>query len=739
LVENINGNLTQWEDGDKVEMELTVKYLLIQNLDSWKDLLSTSNDIDFTNEIEKSLLRDIGNGVQGPVTFSENVVQLQDSLVDPDSIVAQRSLVMDSTSEINESNNIGGNVNLLHESDIMRSEIDVIHDPKRNDFILVNETADHLYSNDANSTPEEQNKVAQLSQDVHILEISNILADPMVMDPGTQVLWEIQSIPPDIYNEFSQTNKIVETMEENNENIDLFFQDSMPSINTDANPIDYANSIGEVKNEIDKYNSDASLGMYESTPSSTVSSAASLVGQLKANLNGNPKDDLEAVKTVSRLPILQKRGSEGFDKRQHPFLPKTPDLVPPITFDERYLADMSIQMDDIFVEVSKSKNSAKETTQKLKKINLHKRSTPHTFSNSKIGSEESFGLKGTKLAREETPIAEELAIARTASEVIPSQIQQSIFEDEIERQNRFKRFSPMKTRQRAQSMYVKKELEFIPEADIGPAKQTSQDYLLEVPDTAKKNAVISKNVSIQKVEVVPKQVVDGATLLQAHLLGSIAKRINKQLADLQEMKKKHLNYCTTKKFELENGLTAKTLKLRALREFRLQIPTFQDRIKSMKQYINEECRVILHKEKQRNQYLMSIASLLKQKLSRKLIEEKFELDDLLSQKKILQEASNETKAEHAVAKSRYNKAEYDFDFISDEYAKLVKLVRDRRLLKTTSVQQRILKETTNQAIEIELLMKAVEKRRSMGFKISHIQELDLLDLQGNNLFKVDAN
>jgi hypothetical protein len=130
---------------------------------------------------------------------------------------------------------------------------------------------------------------------------------------------------------------------------------------------------------------------------------------------------------------------------------------------------------------------------------------------------------------------------------------------------------------------------------------------------------------------------------------------------------------------------------------------------------------------------------LKQKLSRKLIEEKFELDDLLSQKKILQEASNETKAEHAVAKSRYNKAEYDFDFISDEYAKLVKLVRDRRLLKTTSVQQRILKETTNQAIEIELLMKAVEKRRSMGFKISHIQELDLLDLQGNNLFKVDAN
>jgi hypothetical protein len=229
---------------------------------------------------------------------------------------------------------------------------------------------------------------------------------------------------------------------------------------------------------------------------------------------------------------------------------------------------------------------------------------------------------------------------------------------------------------------------------------------------------------------------DQKTLVENQILGQIAKKVNHELQNALDLQKKHRDYFNQKKFQLESGKISFSLKNRQIRDMRLQFPILQEKIRQYRLYVNEESKVIFLAEKKRNMALMNQAAQLKEILSRKNINSKHILEDLIEEKISITEYHAEIKRKHELNRVEFNKADDDVNFLKAEYQILVESVERSRNLKLICVQKNVMLVSGNQARDMELLLQAVEKRKAMGFKVQTIQDLDSLELQNNNLFRV---
>lgn len=229
---------------------------------------------------------------------------------------------------------------------------------------------------------------------------------------------------------------------------------------------------------------------------------------------------------------------------------------------------------------------------------------------------------------------------------------------------------------------------------------------------------------------------DSKTLLENHILSQLAKRINHELQNVLYLQKKHRDYSNQKKFELESLKISFKLKNRQISSMRLQFPILQEKCREFRFYVNEESKTIFLSEKKRNKALMNQAAHLKEILTRKNINSTNLLEDSIEEKMIATESHAEFITIHERKKVEFDKIDCDVIFLRSEYQKLLNSVERMRKLKFEFVQKRVIIDSGNQAREMELLLQALEKRKAMGFKVQTIQDLDSLELQDNNLFRV---
>ncbi|KAJ3311781.1 hypothetical protein HDV04_003793 [Boothiomyces sp. JEL0838] len=220
------------------------------------------------------------------------------------------------------------------------------------------------------------------------------------------------------------------------------------------------------------------------------------------------------------------------------------------------------------------------------------------------------------------------------------------------------------------------------------------------------------------------------------VLNAIVNKLQTELDILKDRIKKQQDYQNSKNFQLESIKSSKSIKIRDLRELRIEMPLLQEKKRGLIQYLQEEFRMQFSKERLRNNHLLATAYEYRQKFIRRnaALERHWEdnvalKDDVLKNLKGVQGLRDEVMVE-------VNKAQDDVDFLKATFEKLNTEVNFKRGEKKQMIKKRMVADNSVHIKELELLEVALERRRANGGAAKSIKELDSVDLEDFNLTRL---
>jgi hypothetical protein len=226
---------------------------------------------------------------------------------------------------------------------------------------------------------------------------------------------------------------------------------------------------------------------------------------------------------------------------------------------------------------------------------------------------------------------------------------------------------------------------------------------------------------------------DQATLLDAKILAAITKKLTTELEFLNDKKKRQKEFNNNKSFQLESLKISRKAKMRYTRDARSEFPQLLERRKVLMQFLTEESRAIYTKEKTRNSVLLAAASSFMNKMSKVIQTRREYIEDIKNAKEETIQQHKITKGKRDEIKLEYHKLKDDIRFLKAELDILQDEVNRKMEDKMVVVQNNVLLDSEIQIKDIEILMRALNKRQTMGFQIASIKELDVIDLNDCNL------
>jgi hypothetical protein len=226
---------------------------------------------------------------------------------------------------------------------------------------------------------------------------------------------------------------------------------------------------------------------------------------------------------------------------------------------------------------------------------------------------------------------------------------------------------------------------------------------------------------------------DQATILDAKVLAAITKKLTTELEILNDKKKRQKEFNSNKSFQLESLKISRKAKMRYTRDARNEFPQLLEKRKVLMQFLTEDSRAIYTKEKTRNSVLLAAASSFMNKMNKVIQTRREHIEDIKNAKEETIQQHKITKGKRDEIKLEYHKLKDDIRFLKAELEILQDEVNRKMEDKMVVVQNNVLLDSEIQIKDIEILMRALNKRQTMGFQIASIKELDVIDLNDCNL------
>lgn len=232
---------------------------------------------------------------------------------------------------------------------------------------------------------------------------------------------------------------------------------------------------------------------------------------------------------------------------------------------------------------------------------------------------------------------------------------------------------------------------------------------------------------------------DSVEKAEKRVLEAIARKVQLELDVILEKTKAQKTYQAQKKFALESGKAGINIFQRNIRDKKTAFPALETKKRHLEHYLNDTSKRLFKKEKERNQRLRR--TILNIEKGHVHFQEslKFRLEDVVAIKEERLRQKEELDNIKRKMEFDINHLTSEIEFMKENMDKLSKRHHNLKVAKEHKLKELVEIDHEAREKELEIIEKALAKRRDMGVEVEDIKELETYDLEDYGISKVDLH